>query len=307
MDLRAVLASELSKLMKENDKIVVLDADLSKPDGTAPLYKEFPNRCFNCGIAEANMASVAAGLSAYGFRPIIVTFAPFATRRIFDQIAVSIAYAKQNVIIIGTDPGITAELNGGTHMSFEDIALMRTIPNMLIYDVVDEVQLAQAVEKLVNYPGNVYIRMARKTRPIVFDNNYKFNFLKSDVITEGADLTLIASGTLVYEAIQAQTKLKEEGINVEVISLNFVKPLDKETLLKSIKKTNHVVTCENHSLNGGVYSAISEMCASEYPVRIKGIGVNDEFGQVGKYNELAQAYKLTCDDIVEVIKKELNK
>ena len=303
MDLRAVLASELSKLMKVDDKIVVLDADLSKPNGTAPLYKEFPARCFNCGIAEANMASVAAGLSASGFKPIIVSFAPFATRRIYDQIAVSIAYAKQNVKIIGTDPGITAELNGGTHMSFEDVSLMRSIPNMAVYDVVDEIQLAQAVSQIMNYNGNVYVRMARKSRPVVFDENYKFTLFKSDVLNEGKDVTIIASGTLVYEAKEAVKELQNEGISAELISLNTIKPLDEETILASIKKTNKVVTCENHNLKGGVYSAICELTAGTYPVMVKGVGVHDEFGQVGKYKELAEVYHLTSKDIIDTVKE----
>ena len=162
MELRKILCNELSALMKENDKIVVLDADLGKPNGISPLSNEFPDRYFQVGIAEANMAGICAGLSAYGYKPIMVTFTPFATRRVYDQIAVSIAYAKQKVVIIGTDPGITAELNGGTHMSFEDVAIMRAIPDMVIYDAVDTIQLSQALRELINLDKNIYIRMPRK-------------------------------------------------------------------------------------------------------------------------------------------------
>ena len=307
MDLRQVFANTLSKLMKENDKICILDADLSKPNGTAPLHKEFPNRCFNVGISEANMAGIAAGLSSYGYKPIILTFTPFATRRICDQVAVSIAYAKQNVIIVGTDPGITAELNGGTHMSFEDIGVMRSIPTMQIYDVVDEIQFEQAIPQLLELEGPVYVRVPRKTRPVVFDKDYKFVLGKSDVLVEGKDISILASGTMVHEAKLASEMLKQVGISAEVISVNMVKPLDKETILKSIKKTNNAIVCENHNIYGGVYSAIAELICQEYPIKCSAVGVNDFFGQVGKYDELLKAYEMTKEDIVKKIREQLNK
>lgn len=307
MDFRKVLCDELSKLMKVDEKIVVLDADLSKPNGTSPLYKEFPDRCINCGISEANMASVAAGLSAYGFKPVIVTFAPFATRRIFDQIAVSIAYAKQNVKIVGTDPGITAELNGGTHMSFEDIALMRTVPGMVVYDAVDDIQLAQAVSQIMNYDGNIYIRMPRKSRPQVYNDDYKFELGKADIIKDGNDITILAAGTMVYEALQASNLLKDLGISAELISLNTIKPLDEKTILTSVKKTGHVITCENHNVKGGVYSAVCELLCDKLPMHVGNVAVDDQFGQVGKYNDLLKAYHLEPTDIVEKVKEELKK
>ena len=240
MEFRKVLCNELAALMRKNEKIVILDADLAKPDGIYPLFQEFPNRCFQVGIAEANMAGLCAGFSAYDYLPIMVTFAPFATRRVFDQIAVSIAYAKQKVIIVGTDPGITAELNGGTHMSFEDIAIMRSIPDMVVYDAVDDVQLGQAIEQLLSLDKNVYIRMPRKTRPTVFGAEYKYEFGKADVVVEGTDITLAATGTMVYEALEASKLLKDEGINAEIISVNTIKPFDKNTLIDSIKRLNVV-------------------------------------------------------------------
>lgn len=307
MDLRQVLANELAKLMREDDRICVLDADLAKPNGTFPLYKEFPNRCFDVGIAEANMAGIAAGLSAYGFKPVIVTFAPFATRRICDQIAVSIAYAKQNVVIIGTDPGITAELNGGTHMSFEDIGVTRSIPTMKIYDVVDEIQFAQAIPEIMKLEGPIYVRVPRKTRPIVFDENYKFELFKSDVIKKGKDVTILATGTMVYEAKQALEILNQEGIDAELISLNMIKPLDEKTILESVQKTNNVVVCENHNIYGGAYSAVAELLCKKYPTKAIAVGVDDLFGQVGKYSDLLKAYHMTPEDIVQTVKKILKK
>lgn len=307
MEFRQALAKALAELMREDNKICVLDADLSKPNGTSSLYKEFPDRCFDVGIAEANMVGVAVGLAAYGYKPIVVTFAPFATRRVCDQIAVSVAYAKQNVKIVGTDPGITAELNGGTHMSFEDIATLRSFPTMTIYDAVDDTQVYQAIKQIMNTDGPCYIRMPRKAAQPVYDENYKFALNKADVITKGNDITIVASGIMVAESLKAVLKLKEEGISAELISANTIKPLDEETILNSIKKTNHVVTCENHNVIGGLYSAVSEMLIEKYPLHVDKIAVMDQFGQVGKYSELLSYYHLTSNDIYNVVKKNLNK
>ncbi|MCM1514174.1 MAG: transketolase family protein [Anaeroplasma bactoclasticum] len=307
MEFRQALSNKLIQLMKNDEKIVVLDADLAKPNGTSPIYSAFPTRCFDVGIAEANMIGVAAGLAAYGFKPITFTFAPFATRRVCDQIAVSVAYAKQNVKIVGTDPGITAELNGGTHMSFEDVAVLRSIPTMVIYDAVDSLQLEQAIEQIMNYPGPVYIRTPRKSAKPVFDENYQFKLFQSDVITSGKDITILATGIMVAEAKEAVQKLLEEGISAELISVNTIKPLDETTILKSIRKTKHVITCENHNLIGGLYSAVSELLCAQYPLMVTGIGVKDRFGQVGKYNDLLKEYQLTSGDIYNAVKQNLNK
>lgn len=307
MEFRKVLCQELATLMRQNDKIVILDADLAKPNGIYPLFEEFPDRCFQVGIAESNMAGVSSGLSAYGYIPVMVTFAPFATRRACDQIAVSIAYAKQRVIIVGTDPGITAEANGGTHMSFEDVAIMRSIPDMVIYDAVDDVQLAQAIKQLIDIDKNVYIRMPRKLRPTVFDENYKYIYGKADVVKEGKDVTIISTGTMVYETLEANKILTELGIDAEIVSVNTIKPLDVETIVNSIKKTKCVVTCENSNIKGGLYSAISEVVSAECPTYVIPVGVHDEFGQVGKYSDLLKAYHLTPDDIVEKVKIAINK
>lgn len=303
MEFRQKLAATLDELMAKDEKIVVLDADLSRPNGTNPLYEKYPTRCFNCGIQEQNMVGVAAGLAAYGFKPIVVTFTPFATRRVCDQIAISVAYAKNKITIIGTDPGITAELNGGTHMSMEDVGVIRSIPTMTIYDAVDANQLGQALEQVINYEGPVYVRMPRKSRPDVFGPDYKFELFKADVVKEGKDVSIIATGTMVREALDAAEMLKSEGVNAEVISVNTIKPLDKDTILASVKKTNKVVTVENHNVVGGLYAAICELLCAEYPVKVKAIGVHDEFGQVGLYNDLAKYYKMTAADIAEAVKE----
>lgn len=305
MEFRQKLALTLDELMAKDDKIVILDADLSRPNGTSPLYEKYPDRCFNCGIQEQNMVGVAAGLAAYGFKPIVVTFTPFATRRVCDQIAISVAYAKNKITIIGTDPGITAELNGGTHMSMEDVGVIRSIPTMTIYDAADCNQLGQALEQVINYKGPVYVRMPRKSRPDVFDDQYKFKLFKSDVVKEGNDVTIIASGTMVKEALDAAEILKNDGVSAEVISLNTIKPLDKETILKSVKKTNKVVTVENHNVVGGAFAAVCELLSQEYPVKVLPVGIKDEFGQVGKYDDLSKYYKMTTNDVVECVNKIL--
>lgn len=305
MEFRQVFTNTLLKLMEKDPKICILDADLSKPNGTSKLHSKFPDRCFNVGIAEANMIGIAAGLSSYGYKPIALTFAPFATRRVMDQIAVSVAYAKQKVIIVGTDPGINAELNGGTHMSFEDVAALRSIPNMVIYDVVDEHQLESALEQLIEIENPVYIRMPRKASIEIFRDDYKYNLFKADVVKKGSDVTIVASGIMVNEALKAVAMLEKENISVELISVNTIKPLDEETIIESVKKTNHVITCENHSLIGGVYSAVCETLSRNYPVKVYGIGINDRFGQVGKYNDLLKDYNMTPQDIYNAVKNNL--
>ena len=301
MEFRQVFYEQLSKLMKKDERIVVLDADLSKPNGTSPLYKEFPNRCYNVGIAESNMVGIAAGLSSCGMIPFIFTFAPFATRRTCDQIAVSLAYSYQKAIIVGTDPGVTAETNGGTHMAFEDISVVRAIPRIMVYDVVDSKQLEQAIPQMLNYDGVIYVRVPRKLYPDVYDETYKFTLGKSDIIKEGKDVTVFTSGIMTAVVLEGISKLEKEGIDAEIISLNTLKPLDKETILKSVKKTNKVVVVENHSIIGGAYSCVSEYLSSTYPVLMKAIGIQDEFGQTGKYKELLEAYKIDTNNVVNEI------
>ena len=303
MEFRQVFFNQLQKLMKDNDKIVVLDADLAKPNGTYNLYKEFPDRCYNVGIAEGNMVSIAAGLSSYGFLPFIFTFAPFATRRTCDQIAVSLAYAKQRAIIVGTDPGMTAETNGGTHMAFEDISVVRAIPRMLVYDCVDAKQLELAIPQMLDYDGVIYIRVPRKTYPDVFKDDYKFELGKASILKEGKDVTIFTSGIMASFVLDAIPLLEKQNINPEIISLNCLKPLDEKAILDSLNKTNLGVVVENHSIIGGAYSAVSELVCKERPTKLLPIGINDEFGQTGKFKELLQAYELDSASIAEKIIK----
>ena len=292
MEFRQAFYQVLNDLMAKDERIVVLDADLAKPNGTMPLYKTYPDRCYNVGIAESNMVSIAAGLSSYGFIPFIFTFAPFATRRTCDQIAVSLAYSLQKAIIVGTDPGITAETNGGTHMAFEDISVVRAIPRMLVYDAVDAIQLMQAIPQFLDYDGVVYIRMPRKLYPDVYNEDYVYQLGHADILENGTDVTVLTSGIMASVVLKALPLLKEAGVSAEVISLNTLKPLDEVTIMWSARKTNKVVVVENHSVIGGAYSAVAELLSQKQPVLMMPIGINDQFGQTGKYKELLEAYEL---------------
>lgn len=303
MEMRQVLAAELEKMMAENENIVVIDADLSKPNGVAGLRKKYPERAFDVGIAEQNMASIAAGMSSYGFIPFITTFTPFASRRICDQIAISIAYAKQNVKIIGSDPGISAEFNGGTHMSVEDIGVLRSIPDIVIFEPVDAIQFKKSLPQIVDYNGPVYIRMFRKEIPNVFDENCEFDLFKASKLQDGNDISIFCSGIMVQETMEANKALKEQGINADIINIHTIKPIDKQAIIDSARKTGAVLTVENHNVIGGLKSAVCEVLVEEYPVPLKAIGIKDQFGQVGKLPFLKEFYKMRAEDIVNSAKE----
>lgn len=293
------MAEELEKLMAQNEDIVLLDADLMRANGLFSLKRKFPERAINVGIAEQNMACVAAGMSSYGMIPFVSTFAPFATRRICDQIAISCAYARQNVKIIGTDPGISAELNGGTHMSFEDIGVLRSIPGIVIFEPTDGTQLRRALPQIADYYGVVYIRMIRKSAPDVFDETCDFDLFKVCKIKDGRDLSIFCSGIMVSETLTAARELQARGINAEIINVHTIKPIDRAGVVASAKKTGAVLTVENHNVIGGLKSAVCEVLMEEYPVPLRAVGVEDKFGQVGRMPYLKECYKLRASDIVE--------
>lgn len=299
MEMRQMLCETMKELMEKHENIVFMDADLAEANGTMALRKIFKDRAFDVGISEANMASMAAGMSAYGMNPYICTFTPFASRRICDQVAISLSYAKQNVKILGTDSGVAAEMNGGTHMSFEDIGVLRSIPGITIIDVADEIQLREVLLNTVDYKGVVYIRFPRKEMPKVYSEDYKFNINKADVLKEGKDLTIFCSGLMVNPSLEASKVLESKGINAEVISVPVIKPIDKETIINSLKKTNKALTVENHNVIGGLYSAVCEVSCENYPALIKNIGIKDHFGEVGTMKFLLEKYKMTCNDIVK--------
>ena len=305
MEMRAIFAAELDRMMQNDERIVVIDADLSKANGTLFLRGKYPERAFDVGVAEQNMASIAAGLASYGFVPFITTFCPFATRRICDQVAISIAYAGQNVKIVGSDPGISAELNGGTHMSMEDIGVLRSIPSMVIFEPVDGIQLKKAMPQILEHDGPVYLRLFRKKRPRIVPEDYEFNLFKADVLKDGNAVTIAATGIMVEEALKAHAGLKEMDIEAEIINVHTIKPLDSATILESVQKTGCIVTAENHNVIGGLRSAVAETISENFPVPLKSVGVQDVFGEVGRLDELKEIFGLTAANIISRAKEAI--
>lgn len=304
-EMRNVFALGLDELMSKDERIIVIDADLARANGTFSLREKYPTRALDVGIAEQNMCSIAAGLASYGKIPFIFSFTPFATRRICDQIAISVCYAKQNVKIVGTDPGISAEYNGGTHMSVEDIGVLRSIPDIVIFEPVDAIQLYKSLPQIIAYEGAVYIRLFRKVLPNLFDENYKFDLFKADTIQEGSDVTILASGIMVNEALEAIKELKTKNISIELINVHTIKPLDSATILNSCKKTKAVVVAENHNIIGGLGSAVCELLSEEYPIHVERIGIRDRFGEVGKMPYLKKIMRMTSSDIVDATLKAI--
>lgn len=297
-DMRAVYTDTLIELAKKDTNIVVLEADLMNATGTKGFKQAFPERTFDVGVSEADMVGVASGLSATGKIPFAASFGCFAGRRTFDQFFLAANYAKQNVKLVGTDPGVTAQLNGGTHMPFEDIAMMRAVPKLVIVEACDIVSLEKLIEKIAYHKGSVYMRMQRKGSVTIYNENEEFELGKGKIVREGSDVTIVANGfVMVPEALAAAEILAEKGISAEVIDMHTIKPFDEELLLKSVEKTNAVLTCENHQIMGGLGSAVAESLSRLRPTRQAYIGVHDMFGQVGDLDYLMKAYNLTKEDI----------
>ncbi len=305
--MKEVFIDYLREEMARDEKRVLLDADLAKCIGSTSIYKTFPDRAFDVGIAEANMAGIAAGFSAYGFKPVITSFAPFATRRILDQVMISLAYAKQNCVIVGTDPGICAELNGGTHMPLEDIGALRSIPEITIYEPTDIIELEAVLPEIMAKKGIIYVRLNRKTPPLVYcgKEDTEFALMKADVMKEGKDVSLIASGIMVETALLAAKELEEKGINAEVVCCHTVKPIDKDTIIGSVRKTGAAVTCENHNVIGALGSAVCEAVCEENPVPVIRVGVKEKFGEVGKMPYLREVYDMETSDVVQAAERAI--
>ena len=300
--LRETYVDLLIEQAAKDERIVLLEADLSKAAGTGRFKEAYPDRLINVGIAEANMVGVAAGMSAMGKIPFTHTFTAFATIRCCDQVTLSVAYAGLNVKLMGSDPGVTAELNGGTHMSMEDISIMRNIPGMTIYEPVDSAQLKKIFPQIVAAPGPVYIRLLRRNAVEIFNDSQEFTLGKGTMIKEGSDVTILCSGIMAAESIKAAEMLKNDGIDAEIINIHTIKPLDVQMVAKSAKKTGAVVTAENHSVIGGLGSTVSEALSETYPVPVRRVGINDHFGEVGLTDFLMEKYGLTAAHIVEEAK-----
>ena len=306
-DMRTAYCESMLELAAKDDRIVALDADLMGAMGMKPFAKEYPERTFDCGIQEANMIGTACRLSVWGKIPFAHTFGPFCTRRACDQIFMSGAYNKANVKVVGSDPGITAAYNGGTHMPFEDMGIMRGIPTMTVIEPTDIVQLKNLMPQIAENYGMMYMRLVRKGVRKVYEEGSTFEIGKAAQLTEGSDVTIIASGFCVAEALDAVEKLKEEGISVRLLNMFTWKPLDEEAVLKAAEETGAIVTAENHNVVNGLGSAISELLAKKNPTIVEMVGVQDEFGEVGPVDYLRERFGLTDEKIIEAVHKALER
>ena len=304
---REAYGKALVKLSTLNENVVVLDADLSKSTKTADFKAVSPERFINMGIAESNMMGVAAGLATCGKVPFASTFAMFAAGRAFEQIRNSICYPELNVKVCATHAGLTVGEDGATHQSIEDISLMRSIPNMTVINPADAVETEAAILAVAEYKGPCYVRLGRLAVNVINDaNNYKFEIGKGVTLAEGNDVTIVATGIMVELALEAKEQLSKDGINARVINIHTIKPIDKDLLIKAAKETGAVVTAEEHSIIGGLGSAVAEVVTEECPVPVLKVGIKDTFGESGIPGELLKAYGLTVDAIVENSKKAIS-
>lgn len=305
--MRDVYCQTLIELAEKNNQIVVLDADLMSSMGMIPFKETFPERTFNCGVQEANMIGVAAGLSATGKIPYAHTFGPFATRRCYDQVFLSGAYAKANIRIIGSDPGITAAYNGGTHMPFEDLGIMRNIPEITIITPTDSTMLKRTIEKVAELFGVFYIRLLRKKAIKIYHKNQAFEIGKAITLKNGSDATIIANGIMVAEALKAADILEKEGVSIRVLDMFTLKPIDKEAIINCAKETGAIVTAENHNIINGLGSTVAEVLVENISVPMERVGVKDLFGEVGPVDYLKERFELTANDIVKKVEKVIKR
>ncbi len=306
-EMRVTFASVLQDLCAKDKKVVYLDADLMNSVGTTKFANENPSQVINCGIQEANMIGTAAGMSATGLIPFVHTFATFATRRVMDQVFISGAYAKLNVRIVGSDPGIIASTNGGTHMPFEDIGMMRCVPEVTILEPVDSIMLEDIMRQTKDKYGVFYIRLSRKQCEKIYEDGSTFEIGKAPLLREGTDATIFATGVTVAEALKAHDILKSEGISVRVHNMFTIKPIDKDAIIKASKETGAIVTTENHNIINGLGSAVSEVLSENAPCALERIGVKDMFGEVGDVEYLKKRFELTAQDIVLSVKKAISR
>ena len=288
---------------KRNDKLMVVDVDVSRSVGTTRVYEELPAQALNCGIMEAHAVGLCAGMSATGLVPFFHAFGIFATRRVFDQIFISCAYQNLNVKIVGADPGVTAATNGGTHMPFEDIGLMRLIPNATIIEPADSTMYKSVVPYMADNYGVCYLRTSRRKTVKIYKDDADFVIGKANKLYDGNDVCIIACGIMVYEAIKARDLLMQEGISASVLDMHTIKPLDKEAVLTEAKRCGAIVTAENHNQTGGLGSAVAECLAENYPIPMERVGVEESFGEVGSQQFLQERFGLTAEKIAEKAKK----
>ena len=305
--IRSAFGKALAEAGKINPNVVVLDADLACSTQTQIFAKEFPERFFDCGIAEQDMVTTAVGLSTTGKIPFASSFAVFATGRAYDQVRNSICYPNFNVKIVGTHGGVTVGEDGASHEALEDISLMRGLPNMSVFVPADCNECAQIIKYASEHKGPMYIRVPRSNVCDVYDENYKFDFNKAQVLQDGTDVTIFTNGETVAEAIEAVNELTKDGYSIGIVSVPVVKPIDAETIINQAKKSKFVITIENHSVIGGLGSAVCEVLSESHPTIVRRIGVNDKFGQTGKAEELLDCYGLSANKLKEAIKHYIDK
>lgn len=293
----------LAELGEKNENVVVFDSDLSGATKTSIFAKKFPERFFDMGIAEQDMMSTAAGMSTFGKIPYASTFAVFAAGRAYDQIRNSICYPKMNVKICATHSGVTVGEDGATHQMLEDLGLMRGLPNMTVLCTSDDTETRWAVEEISKIQGPVYVRLCRLATPVIYDENQKFEIGKAIQIGEGTDATIFVTGVVVSEAIKAKEELEKQGINIRVVDVHTIKPIDKEMIVKCAKETKKLISIEDHSIINGLGTAIADVLTEEYPCKLIKLGVKDEFGRSGKATELLEHYGLTAKYIEKAILK----
>lgn len=303
---KKVFGETMQKIVEQDPLAVYLDGDIMNSIGTLGLEKKFPDQVFECGIQEADMMGIAGGLSAVGKKPYVHTFAAFAARRAFDQVFISIAYAKNNVRIIGSDPGVTSAYNGGTHMPFEDICLYRAIPHSTVIEFTDSAMLASLLPTLKDRPGLTYCRLNRKEGTAIYSEDSTFEPGKANLLREGKDVTIVACGMMVGESLKAAEILEKEGISAAVIDMFTIKPLDEEIIKEFADKTHAFVTAENANIVGGLGAAVAAFLSESTPCPVIRVGVKDEFGQVGTPEYLAEVYGLTSKEIIEAVKKAVS-
>jgi len=302
---RNAYGDKLAELGEKNKDIVVLDADLSKSTKTAVFAGKFPERFFEMGIAESNMMSTAAGLATMGKIPFVSTFCVFATKRACDQVSISVAYPRLNVKICATHSGITLGEDGATHQSLEDVAIMRSIPNIAVFSPADATETGKVIEKIAEYDGPCFVRLCRGGSPVIFNDSYDFEIGKGVKIMDGDAATIVSAGFTSHIALDAARILEKEGINVDVINMASIKPIDEEIIVESAAKTGLVITVEDHSVIGGLGGAVCELLSEKKPTRVIRLGVQDKFGVSGSPMELVKAYGFDKDAVAEAVRKNI--
>jgi len=305
-ELRKVYASTLIEMMEEDQKVVALEADLMSAITTKSVQDTYRDRLINCGIQEANMMGVAAGLSVTGMLPFVHSFGIFVTRRAYDQLFLSLGYAQLNARIIGSDAGVTAQHNGGTHMPFEDLALVNAIPNSIVLEMSDDTMFEKLLKQTKDDYGLYYFRIVRKEMRKLYKEDQNFEVGKGIVLEDGKDATIVASGIMVEEALKARELLAKEGVDAAVIDMFTIKPIDEDLLVEYANKTNLVVTAENHNANGGLGAMVTQCLSEKAPVKMRHIAVKESFGQVGTKDYLQKVYHLTAEDIKDAVLDGLN-